>query len=245
MMEAAIWHDIECGSYTADLELWEELSDGGAAVLDLGCGTGRVALHLARRGRRVTGLDRDPQLLATLEYRAGLQGLRVETACADARDFDLGAQFDAVFAPMQLMQLLGGASERRALVDSVARHLRPGGVFATTLMDLEGELLDDEYGPPPPDMREVDRWVYASLSAAAQIVERGAALRIERRRTAMSPAGRESTSVDEVRLELVSPDTLEAELARGGLAPAQRRTIAPTEHVGCTAVVATRVEARA
>ena len=98
-----------------------------------------------------------------------------------------------------------------------ARHLRPGGVFATTLMDLEGELLDDEYGPPPPDMREVDRWVYSSLSAAAHVVERGSALRIERLRTAVSPEGEESTSVDEVRLELVSPDELEAEAAAGGL----------------------------
>ena len=78
-MEAAIWHDVECGSYTADLELWEELSGEGAAVLDLGCGTGRVALHLARRGRRVTGLDRDPQLLAALELRAGLEELHVDT----------------------------------------------------------------------------------------------------------------------------------------------------------------------
>jgi tRNA G46 methylase TrmB len=47
----AIWHDVECGSYQADLPLWEELAQRAqGAVLELGCGTGRVALHLARRG---------------------------------------------------------------------------------------------------------------------------------------------------------------------------------------------------
>ena len=242
-MEAAIWHDVECGSYTADLEVWEALSAEGATVLDLGCGTGRVALHLARCGRRVTGLDRDPQLLATLELRARLEGLHVATVCADARSFDIGARFDAVLAPMQLVQLFHGAAERRAMLESAARHLRPGGVFATTLMDLGGELLDDEYGAPPPDVREVDSVVYSSLSAGAQIVERGSVLRIERLRTTVSPGGEESTSVDEVRLELVSPDVLEAEATSSGLNVEERRTIPPADHVACVVVVASRSEA--
>jgi SAM-dependent methyltransferase len=241
MMEAAIWHDLECGSYTADLQLWESLSAPDAAVLDLGCGTGRVALHLARRGRRVTGLDADPQLLAALEHRAGIDALQVETVCADARDFDLGTEFDAVFAPMQLMQLLRDPAERQAVLGCAARHVRPGGVFATTLMDLDGELLGDEYGPPPPDTCEVDSWLYSSLSAAAKVVEEGSALRIERVRTSVSPRGEESTSVDYVRLDLVSPDALEAEVMASGLSPWARRAIPATEHVACAVVVAARV----
>jgi SAM-dependent methyltransferase len=241
MTEAVIWHDLECGSYTADLQLWESLSAPDAAVLDLGCGTGRVALHLARRGRRVTGLDEDPQLLAALERRAGIDALQVETVCADARDFDLGTEFDAVFAPMQLMQLLRGPAERQAVLGCAARHLRPGGVFATTLMNLDGELLGDEYGPPRPDTCEVDSWLYSSLSAAAKVVEEGNALRIERVRTSVSPRGEESTSVDDVRLALVSPDVLEGEVMASGLSPGARRAIPATEHVACAVVVAARV----
>ena len=240
-MEAAIWHDVECGSYTADLELWEALAGPYATLLDLGCGTGRVALHLARAGRRVTALDLDPELLAALELRAGREDLQVQTVCADARDFDLGIQFDAVLAPMQLLQLLRGPGERQALLACAARHLRPGGVFATTLMDLEDELLDDDYGPPPPDTREVDSWLYSSLSAAAQVAEEGHVLRIERHRTSVSPQGEESTSIDRVRLELVSPDVLEAEALASGLTPGPRRAIPATEHVACVVVVASRV----
>jgi SAM-dependent methyltransferase len=240
---AAVWHDVECGSYDADLRLWEELSAEGATVLDLGCGTGRVALYLARRGRRVTGIDRDGRFLETLELRAAERDLSVETVCADAREFDLATQFDAVFAPMQLVQLFRGPSERGAMLDRAARHLRPGGVFAATLMDLEGELVGDEYGPPPPDVREVDQWVYSSLSVAVELVERGRAVRIERLRTVVSPQGEQSTSVDEVRLELVPPATLEKEIAAAGLEPRERRTIPATDdHVGSVVVTATRPE---
>ncbi len=74
-----IWHDVECGAYAADLPLWEELAAAAdGEVLDLGCGTGRVALHLARRGRRVIAVDREADFLAALRERAA--GLPVADA---------------------------------------------------------------------------------------------------------------------------------------------------------------------
>jgi SAM-dependent methyltransferase len=233
MSDVAVWHDVECGAYDVDLPLWEELSSEGGEVLDIGCGNGRVALHLARRGRRVTGLDREARLLHTLEFRAQRRGLEVETVHADARAFDLEREFDSVFAPMQFIQLFHGAAERALMLATAVRHVRPGGVFATTLMNLEGELVGDDYGPPPPDMREVDGWVYSSLSIGVRPIERV--------RTAVSPAGEQSRSRDEVRLELVTPETLEREIAATGLVVGPRRNIPPTEdHVGSIAVVASR-----
>jgi SAM-dependent methyltransferase len=238
MTLAPIWQDIESGYYTADLELWEDLAHQGEAVLDLGCGNGRVSMHLATRGRKVTGLDTEKGFLEVLEARAAECGLTVDTVCADVRGFDLGVQFEAVFAPMQLVQLLEGPAERKAMLACVARHLRPGGVFAATLMNLEGELVGQEYGPPRPDVREVDDWVFSSLSLATDIVERGRAMQIYRLRTAVSPEGKEQTTVDEVRLELVSPLLLEREAAAAGLEIQERRTILPTEHVGSVVVIA-------
>lgn len=240
MLESAaqIWHDIECGYYTADLQLWEELAHEDASVLDLGCGNGRVTLHLARNGRKVTGLDRDKRFLEVLDVRAADCGLTVHTVCADARTFDLGVQFDAVFAPMQLVQLVKGTAERDAMLACAARHLRPGGVFAATLMDLEGELIGAEYGPPPPDVGEIDHWVYSSQSVAADLVEDGRAIQIARLRTAVSPEGKQHPTVDEVRVELVSPALLEQEVVRAGLEIQERRTISPTKHVGSVVVVA-------
>lgn len=240
MLESAtqIWHDIECGYYTADLQVWEELAQEGAFVLDLGCGNGRVTLHLARSGRKVTGLDRDKRFLEVLDVRAADRGLTVHTVCADARRFDLGVQFDAVFAPMQLVQLVKGTAERNAMLACAARHLRPGGVFAATLMNLEGELLGDEYGPPPPDVREMNHWVYSSQSVAADLVEDGGAIQIARLRTAVSPEGKQHPTLDEVRLELVSPALLEQEAGGAGLEVQERRTISPTKHIGSVVVIA-------
>ena len=56
--EEAIWHDVECGSYREDLTLWLALADAtGGPVADVGAGTGRVALALARAGHDVTGAN--------------------------------------------------------------------------------------------------------------------------------------------------------------------------------------------
>jgi SAM-dependent methyltransferase len=238
MTLAAVWHDLECGYYAADLPVWEALSYENASVLDLGCGTGRVTMHLSRLGRKVTGLDTEQRFLDVLTARAAQGGLTVDTVCADVRGFDLGVQFDAVLAPMQLVQLLKGSVERRAMLAGAARHLRPGGVFAATLMDLDGELLGDEYGPPRPDVQEVDDWVFSSQSLAANLVEHGRAIRIDRLRTAVSPDGEEHTTRDEVRLELVSAALLEREAAAAGLEIQEQRTIPPTEHVGSVVVIA-------
>ena len=82
--EAVIWHDVECAAYDIDLPLWRELAEeADGPILDIGAGTGRVALDLARRGHDVTAIDSDPELVAELAGRARARGMRVATATAD------------------------------------------------------------------------------------------------------------------------------------------------------------------
>ena len=87
MTSAAVaWHDVECASYDADLSALAGARRRRARpVLDLGAGTGRVALDLAARGHDVTALDSDAGLLAALAHRARERGLRVHASTADAR----------------------------------------------------------------------------------------------------------------------------------------------------------------
>ena len=69
--------------------LGASLPSGGGPVLELGCGTGRVALHLARRGHRVTGIDSDAALVGELRQRASAEALPVRAEQADAATFSL------------------------------------------------------------------------------------------------------------------------------------------------------------
>lgn len=84
-----IWHDAECGRYTADLPLWRELAAAaGGRILDVGAGTGRVALDLAAAGHEVLALDRCDALLSALRARERRRTHEraVEAVTADARD---------------------------------------------------------------------------------------------------------------------------------------------------------------
>jgi SAM-dependent methyltransferase len=233
---AAIWHDVECGGYAADLPLWEELTEAhGGPVLELGCGTGRVALHLARRGYEVIGIDRDQELLDVLEERA--KRWELTTLRADARAFDLAQPVGLVLAPTHLLQLLPDRAERAECLRSVAQALRPGGLLAASIIEEMPEA--DEAPPPLPDVREVDGWVYSSLAVEAAVGP--GEIVVHRLRHAVSPEGELSEEPNEVRIATFPAAALEAEAEAVGLKPAGRREIAPTElHVGSLVVLLER-----
>ena len=235
---SVIWHDVECGAYAADLPLWEELADGiSGRILDLGCGTGRVALHLARRGHAMVGLDVSCSLIAALVNRS--DGLPVDAVIGDTRELELPVEFELVLAPMQLVQLLASADERRGCLQCVAGHLKPGGLAAFAIVEEMPEPIDTS--PPLPDTREVDGWVYSSLPIEATVDD--GAIRVRRLRQTVSPAGELSEEVDEVLLQALDAPTLEGEAELAGLRPAGRRVIPPTdEHVGSTVVLLEKVD---
>jgi SAM-dependent methyltransferase len=249
---AAIWHDVECGSYSADLPLWEELAERcGGPVLELGCGTGRVALHLARRGHRVYGLDRDRELLDVLADRAAdlrPSGVGKKSAAstepsvvpiqADARSFELAEPIALALAPTHLLQLLPDAADRAECLRSVAAALRPGGLFAASI--IEGMPEADDAPPPLPDVREVDGWVYSSLAVEAAVGPEE--IIVHRLRHAVSPGGELSEEPNEVRIATFPATSLEADAEAVGFAPAGRRVIPETDlHVGSVVVLLERI----
>jgi SAM-dependent methyltransferase len=226
-----IWHDVECGAYRADLPLWRELAtQAGGPVLDVGAGTGRVALDLARAGHEVTALDIDGELLAELEARAG--GLPVRTLVADAADFDAGTIFALVAVPMQTIQLL---PERHGFFASARRALAPGGLVALAIAE-QLEAFEAEIELPPPDTGEVEGWRFLSQPTAVREVAEG--MRIERLRHTIGPAGERATEPNVIVLAPVTADGLIAEGKAAGLRPHATLHIAPTpEHVGSQVVL--------
>ena len=230
-----MWDDVEHAGYSADLGAWSELAAGRGAVLDLGCGAGRVALHLAREGHEVWAMDHEEDLIGALDERAGEAGLAVRTVVGDVRDFELDASFGLIAAPMQLVQLLRGEQERAAMLSAVRRHLGPGGLFAAAVMDPPLVWGEAEEGSLP-DVREHDGWVCSSLPLG--IRPDGPELVIERLRQIVSPSGELTERRNETRLDVLEPERLEAEAAAIGLVPFDRISIPPTDdHVGSLVVV--------
>jgi SAM-dependent methyltransferase len=235
-----IWHDIECGAYTADLPLWRDLADrAGGPVLELGAGTGRVALDLAELGHEVTALDLDAALLSELAARAGRTGLPVKTVVADAREARLHPGFALAIAPMQFLQVLGGADGRAAVLRAAAGALRPGGLFAAAVAMLDEAVAPDDAEPPLPDVGERDGWVYSSLPLDVRPEPGGVA--VERLRQVVSPHGHLTEERHTERLDSLTPARLEREAAEAGFTPEQRHSVESTpDHVGSEVVVCRR-----
>jgi SAM-dependent methyltransferase len=237
--DAVAWHDVECGSYSADLELWRELAAAGGPVLELGAGTGRVALDLAEHGHEVSALDTDPELLRELAARAEAAGVEVECLVADARHPALEARFDLVLAPMQLLQIVGGADRRAEVLQGVAAALRPGGRFAAAIAAVDDSLPPGDAIPPLPDIGELDGWVYSSQPIDVRSERGGVA--VERLRQRVSPRGELVEQRHTQRLESLSVEELESEATASGLTPVARQLVAETtDHIGSMVVVCRR-----
>jgi SAM-dependent methyltransferase len=242
-----IWHDLECGSYRADLPLWRELAGRcGDPILDIGAGSGRVALDLAEAGHRVTALDLDPDLLGALRDRSG--ELPVETVCADARSFELSRRdFALCLVPMQTLQLLSDAPERSAFLRCARAHLRPGGLLACAIVtELDPFDAADGSPGPTPESSSVGETLYVSQAIGVRLLPRR--IVIERSRRSISSAASDRSDggfVDQpavernvIELARVSVAELEREGLEVGFRPEPALVIEPTdEHVGSAVVM--------
>jgi SAM-dependent methyltransferase len=108
-------------------------------VLELGCGTGRVAWELARAGFRVVGQDTSPAMLDRAEAkRADMPdeaGKRIRFALGDMADIQLDEIFGLVFSAYRSFQALTTPEAQRQALQWVHWHLRPGGRFIVNLFD--------------------------------------------------------------------------------------------------------------
>jgi SAM-dependent methyltransferase len=233
-----VWHDLECGGYRADLSLWQELAaNHDDPILDVGAGTGRVTLELARAGHRLTALDLDGELLGALRERAA--GLQVETVCADACSFALdGREFGLCLVPMQTLQLLNGPTERIAFLRRARTHLCPGGLVACAIV-VAVDPFDCAKGDPGPSPEIA--WIGGAryTSRATRVSVRDRTVVIERERRIAAPGGEPKIERNVVELDRVSVSDLEGEAMAAELHPVPTREIHPTsEHVGSAVVMA-------
>lgn len=102
--------------------------EAGGSVLEIACGTGRVAIPIAQQGFPVTGLDIVPGMLA--RARAKSAGLAARWVEGDARTFDLGERFQLIFLTGNAFQAFVTNAEQAAVIQRAHAHLHDTGLFA-------------------------------------------------------------------------------------------------------------------
>ena len=125
-----------------------------ASVLDAGCGTGRVAIELARHGIEVVGVDIEPSMIAeAMRLAPGLEWVR-----ADLATLALGRAFDVVVLAGNV-PLFCPVAQRSALVASCAAHTAREGALVTGFQLHRGYDLEDfDRACQAADLSMVDRW---------------------------------------------------------------------------------------
>jgi SAM-dependent methyltransferase len=131
----------------------------GARVLDVACGTGNLAIPIARSGAVVTGIDIAPNLLVQARERAASENLAVTFDEGDAEDLPYATEFDAVVSMFGAMF----APRPELVASELARVLRPGGLLAMANWNpasFSGRMfqLSARHVPPPPGIAPPVLW---------------------------------------------------------------------------------------
>jgi SAM-dependent methyltransferase len=131
-MERVLYYHEHHRLYVEDLPYWLNLAQqSGSPVLELGCGTGRVTLPLAKAGHTAYGLDNDPAMLAFLQQRLP-PGDSIHLVPSDITRFSLPQVFPLILLPCNTYSTLTGP-QRASALDCVAAHLESQGVFAFSI----------------------------------------------------------------------------------------------------------------
>jgi SAM-dependent methyltransferase len=144
------YYDLENADRVDDLPLWADLArEASGPVLELGCGSGRVALFLAREGFETVGVDNSPEMLALAGKRLALSPRLaggVKFVSGDFRTFHLDRTFPLILAPFNTFAHLVQTADIRAALATVRRHLTPAGRVALELPNPAAALCADETG---------------------------------------------------------------------------------------------------
>lgn len=156
-----------------DLLFWIKMASSARSVLELACGTGRIAIPLAVKGAQVTGVDNNASMLDQARRNARGAGVEVDWVLGDMRSFDLGRDdFDLVVLAFNGINLLLTLEDALACLRNARKHLAPNGrlvidTFLPTPDRLAAEEL--EIGYVLPDDAKVTIKARRSYDPAAQL----------------------------------------------------------------------------
>src|SRR5579884_1316333 len=117
-------YDIQDEGYYDDYPLTEQWARAlGGPLLDLACGTGRMAIRMAKLGYQVTGVDLTPEMIDWASQKAAKEGVSIEWVVADARTFRLSKQFSFIYMLENVFQFFLTREDQEAMLARVREHL--------------------------------------------------------------------------------------------------------------------------
>ncbi len=149
----ARFYDLDHVDYDDDLAMYHEFARAvRGPILDVGTGTGRVALHLARKGAHVIGIDESPAMLAVAEKKRAAAGKlpgKVEFRQVDVRQFETDERFGVAIVALNTFAHFLTAADQFAALAALHRVMRPNGLVLLDLWnptasngtEASGELL--------------------------------------------------------------------------------------------------------
>jgi SAM-dependent methyltransferase len=150
---------------TDDIEFYaglaREAASQGLAVLELGCGTGRVTIPVAQTGARTTGLDNAAPMLEIARHKAAEAGVDVTWVEGDMASFSLEQRFGLVLIPFRSFTLLLTEQAQKACLDCIREHLVGSGRLALNFFNPDPSLIAATHGAP--DENGDDEHVYGPL----------------------------------------------------------------------------------
>lgn len=145
----ALRYDQEYGAFEPAGSFYSGLAaETGGPILELACGTGRVAIPLARQGYDVTGVDMSDTMLARARFKSA--GESIQWVQADCRDLQIQNKFRLIFLTGNSFQAFLTRDDQEALFSCIRKHLQPGGLFAfdtryPNLNELLAEQDEEEF----------------------------------------------------------------------------------------------------
>jgi SAM-dependent methyltransferase len=169
-------YDAWCRSVVEDIPFYVDLAlAAGGPVLEIGVGSGRVAVPTALAGVPVVGIDSSPVMLELARLRAAPHGVGLRLVQADMRRLPELGTFALVTVPFRAFLHLRDDAERLAVLEALRERLRPGGTLAFDVFHPDRIDIDethDRWIEREPGIRERASWD-ASARRLALLVRAG------------------------------------------------------------------------
>jgi SAM-dependent methyltransferase len=145
----ARFYDPDLGDLDVDIRMYEQFAARcGSPILELGCGTGRVLLPLARQGYRITGIDASAEMLeqARAKIAAKEWGERVTLVQQEMGNLELEGRFNMAFLALNSFAHLHSTDEQLAALAQIRLHLKPSGLLILDMFNPDMARLLDAHG---------------------------------------------------------------------------------------------------